>query len=430
MGWLNSIKTDLFDWIKFQRYYGLRNSLGNSKKDNIPVGLTEKLDKAQRKFNAVDNLFHKPLTVMIISHSLPRFDKTSADYRLFNIINILLANQCRIVYLYSSETHKDQEYIKSFKGNISFHHHNSDIRTCIGMLHNNTVDHIWITSLWRLRYVEFIAELLTNIERRKLDIAITLDTMDFHAKEYFRKYDWTQTADDLSSAQKFLALEKEIYPKANTVVTISKEEAEDIRKEIPNIKSIKTIPNIHEDFRFSRPLDKRKHICFVGHFGNQHNVDAVKYFLEKIYGDILKEFPEEEFHVVGHGSERLKENFQGHNVRVIGSIKHIKKALACYKLFVCPMIYGAGMKGKIGLAIEAGTPVVTTAVGAEGFPVVNGKHCFVSDEPDQFAKDCVECLTDPETWYRLSVNATVMAAENYSPGIVARKLHRVLSYAK
>jgi len=430
MGWLNRIKNNLIDWVKFQRYYGMQTFLRNANRDNIPASLKHKLEQAQKRFHTIDNVFSKPLNIVMVSDYLPRFDKTSADYRIYNIITILLANNCRIFYLYGTKTHKDQQYRKAFNGNISFHDHGINVKTCLDLIAQNNCDHIWITSLWRLRYVEFAASLLNGLKRWQLDATITVDTMDFHAKEYFRKYDWTKSEDDLTRAQRFLALEKKIYPQANVVVVISKEESEDIRKEIPKIKSIKTIPNIHENFRFSRPYDKRSNICFVGHFGNQHNVDAVTYFLEKIFTNILKEIPNEEFHVIGYGSERLKETFQGRNVRVIGSVKHIKEALARYKLFVCPMIYGAGMKGKIGLAIEAGTPVVTTTIGAEGFPVVNGQHCFVSDEPDRFAKDCVRCLSEPETWYRLSVNATVMAAENYSPGIVAQKLHSLLSHDK
>ena len=47
MGWLNRIKTDFYDWIKFQRYYGLSNFTGNSKEENIPAGLTGKLEQAR-----------------------------------------------------------------------------------------------------------------------------------------------------------------------------------------------------------------------------------------------------------------------------------------------------------------------------------------------------------------------------------------------
>jgi glycosyltransferase involved in cell wall biosynthesis len=423
-------RNDILDWLKFQRYYGMFSPLGSSKNDQIPSVLRKKLEMAQKKFDAIDNLFSKPLAVMIISHYLPRFDKTSADYRLHNLLKILLANRCSVAYLYNGKTNKDQQYIKSFSGDISFNYHNADITTCIDFLHNTTFDHMWITSLWRLAYVIFVAELLQEIKRQKIDIHITVDTMDFHAKEYFRKYDWTKADNDLSRAQEFLALEKRIYPQADAVVTVSKEEANDIREGISNIKTINTIPNIHETFRSLQSFDERKHMCFVGHFGNQHNVDAVTYFLEKIFKSIQQEVPEAAFHVIGYGSDKLKNVFKGKNVRVIGSIKHIKRALACYKLFVCPMIYGAGMKGKIGLAIESGTPVVSTTIGAEGFPIRNGQHCFVTDVPEQFAKYCVQCLTDSETWYRLSVNATVMAAEHYSPGVVAQKLHSVLSDGK
>jgi glycosyltransferase involved in cell wall biosynthesis len=89
------------------------------------------------------------------------------------------------------------------------------------------------------------------------------------------------------------------------------------------------------------------------------------------------------------------------------------------------MIYGAGMKGKIGGAIAAGVPVVTTSIGAEGFPFRNGKECFIADSPEEFVEKCNQCLEDPVLWHNFSVKSRLVMAENFSPSAVARKLQKI-----
>ena len=130
---------------------------------------------------------------------------------------------------------------------------------------------------------------------------------------------------------------------------------------------------------------------------------------------------------MGYSADKYKKRFESSNVKVIGGLKYLEEALTYYKLFVCPMTYGAGMKGKIGGAIAAGVPVVTTAIGAEGFPIRDGEECFIADSPTEFAEKCNQCLSDPVLWYNFSVKARLMVAENLSPSAVAKKIRKVLS---
>ena len=130
------------------------------------------------------------------------------------------------------------------------------------------------------------------------------------------------------------------------------------------------------------------------------------------------------FILLGNGAEKYKNSFKSPNVQVIGGLKYLQEALQNYRLFVCPMTYGAGMKGKIGGAVAAGVPVVTTSIGAEGFPFTNGEECFIADSPEEFAERCNQCLTDPALWHRLSVKSRLKIAENFSPGVIAEDLKR------
>src|SRR5690606_34938096 len=71
------------------------------------------------------------------------------------------------------------------------------------------------------------------------------------------------------------------------------------------------------------------------------------------------------------------------------------------RIFVAPLRYGAGMKGKIGQSLEYGLPVVTTAIGAEGMDLVHEKHALIADEAEAFGRETLRLYTDEALWKQL-----------------------------
>jgi len=370
-------------------------------------------------------IFDTPPSMMFISYSIPRLNKTAPDLRLCHILKILLKNNCKIDFLYCTECWNDSRYIKTFEGDIDFTLLPMALKAYVQFIADNKPQYVWITELWRMNYVKFIAELVGEFKASCPFSKIIVDTIDFHYKEFYRKYELTGDMDDLNRANEFMENEKVLYRTADTIVVVSHEEKKDIQNAIPDIRNIETVPNIHEVSSLDRPFNKRKNICFVGNFGTKHNIDAVTYFLENIFHLILERNPEVQFHVLGYSSDKYKHSFESTNVKVIGGLKYLERALTYYRLFVCPMTYGAGMKGKIGMAVAAGTPVVTTSIGAEGFPFRNGEECFIADSPKEFAESCNTCLEDTVIWHNFSVKSRLMIAENFSPEAVAQKLQNI-----
>ena len=450
---LREYKLEIKERFKMQRHYGiLQNPLaklktfssGNffspSKADlgggrhrgrdggyTISADLNEKLKRIKDLSKIDKQLFGDFSEVTFISYSIPRLNSTSSDFRLYNILKILLENRCRINFLYCTQLWNDSKYIKTFEGDINFTHLPLNLKEYVQFVAEKTSQYVWITELWRMNYVKFITKLVVELKVSSTSSKLIVDTVDFHYKEFHRKYEVTENPDDLKRAKEFLENEKVLYRTADTVVVVSQEEKKDIQDKISGIKKIETVPNIHEILDTARPYNERKNICFVGHFGNKHNVDAVTYFIENVFHLILERNPGVEFHVLGYSSDKYKKRFESLNVKVIGGLKYLEKALSYYKLFVCPMTYGAGMKGKIGGAITAGVPVVTTSIGAEGFPFRDREECYIADVPSEFAERCNQCLEDPVLWHNFSIKARLMIAENFSPAAVARKLKKIFS---
>ena len=374
------------------------------------------------------DLFTNPPKIIFISYRIPHPNMAASDCRLFNVLKILLKNNCKIKFLHCTERWDDRKYKKMLEGDIDFLHLPLNVPEHVEFISNENHEYIWITELWQIEYVKFATKLVEALKISNANTNLILDTVDFHYKEYQRRYEMFGDSKDLKQANEFLGEEEMLYRNADTVVVVTEDEKNDIQNKIFGVRKIEVVPSVHEISHVTNFYNNRKNICFVGNFGNNHNVDAVRYFIDNIFHLILRDNPVIKFHIIGNLSERYKKEFNSHNVRVIGSLKNLHKALKSYKLFVCPMTYGAGMKGKIGEAISAGIPVVTTTIGAEGFPVKNGNECLIADFPEEFAEKCNQCLKDSVLWHELQMKSRLMMAENYSPRVIENKLKNVFRH--
>ena len=396
----------------------------------IPDTLQERIAKVHNS-NRIDiSCFRQPVSITFVSTTLPRFNKTSSNFRVYNIIKILLAGKCRINYIYSSKTQEDNKYMNAFNGDISFTFLPLDQMNYQQTITECNDDHIWITNLWTNSFIVFMTELAKTLKTNKSAVKVIIDTMDFHYKKYLRKYETENQEDDLLLANEYLKNEEALYKIADTVVVVTEQEKTDIEEKFAGINQFAIIPNIHEILEpfFSltkKPFKERNHICFLGDFNVNQNITAVQYFIKNVFPYILKRNPFIEFHVIGNNSKQYKKEFKFINVKVIGFVENIEKAFKNYKLFVCPLLYGTGIKGKIGSASSAGLPIVTTSIGAEGFPVKDGEECFIADSPTEFADKCNHCLSDPIAWYNFSMKSKLMISEHFSPNVIAEKLMRI-----
>ena len=93
---------------------------------------------------------------------------------------------------------------------------------------------------------------------------------------------------------------------------------------------------------------------------------------------------------------------------------------------IAPLRYGAGMKGKVGDAMAASLPVVTTSVGAEGFGAVSGEHLVIADDTTSFVQAVVDVYTDEARWSMLSSGGRGLVNERFSTEAGRRRVRQIL----
>jgi glycosyltransferase involved in cell wall biosynthesis len=107
-------------------------------------------------------------------------------------------------------------------------------------------------------------------------------------------------------------------------------------------------------------------------------------------------------------------------VQLLGYVPDVDPLFARARVFVAPLRFGAGIKGKIGEALAYAIPLVTTTVGAEGMSLRDGEEALITDTTDGFAAAVVRLYRDEELWRRLASNAHPHVERHFSPRVVGR----------
>jgi glycosyltransferase involved in cell wall biosynthesis/2-polyprenyl-3-methyl-5-hydroxy-6-metoxy-1,4-benzoquinol methylase len=371
-----------------------------------------------------------PLRITFVNTNTPGFDVGSSNLRIYHILKILADAGHKIDHLYFGRYEDDTRYKAAFDGAVTFIKTSGTLNSFIDYLHLNKVDnlnYVWMTNLWSVDYLDLALQLTQWLKRHRPQTKVIVDTMDFHYKKYLRKFNVSRNNQDLLKAERFLELEKQLYQIADKVLTVTEVEKRDILQHVGPKCNVGVIPNMHRIPPHKSDVRRRKNICFLGSFRVRHNVDGAKWFLQKVLPLIAKEAPEVRFDILGFDNEKRRDEFEvSPNVKVVGYVEDAESALAAYRLFVCPMVYGAGMKGKLGVAAAAGTPFVTTTIGAEGFDFADGQDCFIADEPGDFAHKCLRLLREDSLWAQFSTRARSMMAKRFSIKAVSKKIDALL----
>ena len=138
-------------------------------------------------------------------------------------------------------------------------------------------------------------------------------------------------------------------------------------------------------------------MLYVGSMDYVPNMDAVHWFGAEIMPLIRQQEPDAHLDIVGRRGESLGDDIvRLGGVRVLGMVPDVQPHYAGCGVFVVPLRSGGGTRLKIAEALACGCPVVSTSMGAEGLPVVDGEHLLIADTPEDFAHAVVSLMRDPQ----------------------------------
>jgi len=158
----------------------------------------------------------------------------------------------------------------------------------------------------------------------------------------------------------------------------------------------------------------RRDVAFLGGFGHPPNAEAVKFFIGQVMPLLRRRVPGLSFLIYGSGVPPEIEKLGGGDVVVKGFVPHVSELFLTCRVFVAPLLTGAGVKGKVVDALSFGVPSVLSPVAAEGIGISEGAEAMVARTPAAWADAVATLYTDQAAWAAMSERALSFARRTYS----------------
>ena len=252
---------------------------------------------------------------------------------------------------------------------------------------------------------------------------LIFDTVDLHYLREQRAAQLEGSAELARQALRSRAQELKLMRECDVTLVVSDVEKSLLAQEVPGVR-VEILSNVHEIYGCRREFAQRKDLVFVGGFQHPPNVDAVIWFVREVFPHVRAALPEIVVHVIGSKAppeilELAHDGAAVGGVVVHGFVENLEPFMDGCRISVAPLRYGAGVKGKVNMAMSYGLPVVATSAAVEGMHVragadVEQPDVLVADTPEEFAAAIVRLHNDAALWKKLSENGLHNVREHFS----------------
>jgi GT2 family glycosyltransferase len=273
---------------------------------------------------------------------------------------------------------------------------------------------------------QVLEHILADIRVYAKDACLLFHVADLHFLRQHREAELSSDMEKAAAAEAVRERELAIVAAADCTITHSTVEADVIAQELPEA-SVAVWPLMHEVFGTSVPFAARRDICFLGGYRHTPNVDAVMHFVINILPIIRASDPAIRFLIAGANAPQNIRELAGENIKFLGLVEDLRDLFDHARVFVCPLRYGAGAKGKIMSSLSYGLPIVSTTIGVEGAGFEDGEHVLVADSATEFAAMTLRLYNDVLLWNRLSAAGQNVLADRFSIDMGAAVLERAIA---
>lgn len=367
-----------------------------------------------------DQLNSSKKTILIIDDDIPQYDKSSGSKRLFELIKIFRALNLNVIFLPNDGLSTEPYATKLSDIGVLVLQNSPDRKGMLKKLKGllSRIDYAWISR--PMLNVEF-QEMLKSDHQ----IRIIFDTVDLHYVRMLRQAENEGNEKLHRKALKFKKLELKLANRAHATLTVTDTEKQLLEQE--GVKNVAVIPNVHQvQSPSTNSFAERKGIIFIGGYKHEPNVDAVKWLIKDIMPLVWKSLGEIPVYLLGSYPSAEVSALSSEKIFVPGFLEEVDEYFLNARLFVAPLRYGAGMKGKIGQSLEFGLPIVSTTIGVEGMDLIHEETALIADEAADFANKIIQLYHDEYLWNKIQSNA-VKSIEQYTPPVVSEKIRLLLS---
>lgn len=327
--------------------------------------LDKHFPNAENVFIARDRSYNKK-TLLMIDHYVPMYDKDAGSRTVYMYLELFVKMGFNVKFI-GENFYRHEPYTSVLQ--------KMGVEVLYGSYYAQNYQE-WL----RLngKYIDYVFFNRPHITTKFIDV-VKANTPNAkymyygHDLHYVRVAREAELKDNnskmLEESNNWKKMEYDIFNKVDMIFYPSITEKHEIAK-IDNNLDVRVLqPYAYSDIEdITYDYDKRDGLLFVGGFRHGPNYDGIKWFLENVYPNIVKKYPNIVIHIAGSYPPEELVKMGNKNIIIEGFVTDeiLKELYNNARLVVVPLRYGAGIKGKVIEAMKMGTPVITTTCGAEG----------------------------------------------------------------
>jgi GT2 family glycosyltransferase len=385
--------------------------------------LTKHLDNDPNNVPKAARRLQGTPTILVIDSYVPLYDRESGCVRLLNILKLLL-NLGYSVIFFPDNGYPEQPYtsvlqqmgIEVIYGTPQRYNLEEKLLKYLPL-----VDGVWLCR-------PELCDKYMDLIRLKTKVPIIYDTIDLHFLRLKRQKDYLDPSYQNTSWswETYQKLELNYANQAEATVVVTEDEKQVLSS--LGVENVWVIPNIHEEIHSSEKVafDQRSGLVFIGSYNHPPNIDAVKWLCLEIMPLVWASRPDITINLLGSNLKDEVKELANDKVIVTGYVPEVDPYFQQSRVFVAPLRFGAGMKGKIGQSLYLGLPTITTKIGAEGMGLIDHQDVLIADTAKEFAQAVLELYDNMNLWQKLADNS-LETIKRYQPATVQTNLQTLLS---
>jgi GT2 family glycosyltransferase len=362
--------------------------------------------------------------VLVIDACMLTPDQDAGSLRMQEMLQMLVGLSCKVTFIADNLEYR-QPYVAQLQRagvEVQFHPYTRSITDFFGE-HGRDFDIVILSR-------HYIAEKHIDAVKSFAPDALTVfDTVDLHflREERLAELNDSRTAKLAAAARR--EEELALIRKAGVTLVVSHVEQELLARLAPEAR-VMILSTIQEPQPSGKAFAEREGLLFVGGFRHPPNTDAILWYANEILPLVRRRLPGVKTYVVGGDVPATIKALASDELIVTGYVPDITPYLDGCRVSISPLRYGAGVKGKINLAMSFGLPVVATTPSIEAMYLTPESDVLIGDDPESFADAIARLYKDEALWAKLSAGGLENIRAHFSRNVAKAALTRLLALSE
>ena len=358
--------------------------------------------------------------ILVLDASTPRLNTDAGSYAAIQEMKLMMELGCKLTFIPVNFAHMGvhTKFLQKLGIEAVYYPFFQTMEQFL-MMRGKEFDAVYVTRYGvASEYLELIEKYTTA--------KVIFNNADLHFLRELREQ--LQSPDmDFSGPLETREKELEVIEKSDVTICYTDAERAVITSHVMKESNILRCPWVVQSKSVISPFAERDGIAFLGGYGHKPNVEAVDFFCRQVMPVLVEKMPEVIFRIYGSKIPDEFKIYESNNIEVVGFVENVDEVYQKSKVFVSPLLSGAGLKGKVIDCMASGLPSVMTSISAEGTGLVHSQNTYIAESVSDWCEYINLLYQNEDVWNQISKNSRQVAESLFSPDEGIRGMRKILS---